>query len=181
MLYLAKDHREQQIAIPLIGDSRISGRCELALFDEFDGAEVVVRVESATFTAHYGKVAVMLPETIRRGEYVYVLRVGGVVVAQGLMYIGRNEYDRPIMPEDSPSVKMYSEAVSIVAYDDVPTFKMPEERIEVVQHQQRVSHMEYDVEFQKYVDVFPEHVFLMQGNGFMDDAYIMANVEWIAN
>lgn len=177
MIYLSNVTRQQSLSIPRNDRSVEGGVYALAIVDAVDNIERAVAIESIATGRNYYTMEVSLPEGTHRGEYVYLLTCDGVLVAQGLAFIGNADMVVPTMGEDIPEVLAFIEAMEYVMYDaegvDVVEYV---ESVDVVQASADVEYVEYDEK--EKIEVRPDYIFLTPGNNFTEDVLVLANVEW---
>jgi hypothetical protein len=176
MIYLSNVTRQQPLSIPRNDRSVEGGVYALAIVDAVDNIERTVAIESIAAGRNYYTMEVSLPEGTHRGEYVYLLTCDGVLVAQGLAFIGNADMVVPTMGEYIPEVVAFAEAIEYVMHDvnvDVVEYA---DSVDVVQASADVEYVEYDE--REKIEVRPDYIFLTPGNNFTEDVLVLANVEW---
>lgn len=91
-----------------------------------------------------------------------MLSRGGKVVAKALAFVG--EYQQGVE---------YLQRAESVEYFQHNT------EVEYLQRAESVEYLEYeDMQRGATLDIMPEQIFLMPGNNFTDDVFVLANVVW---
>ena len=160
MLYLINTIYKQSIALPILATH--SGDYTLMLQDVLDDSWHEVNVASADKGTLSYNIFAELPEGLHRGEYLCMLSRGGKVVAKALAFVG--EYQQGVE---------YLQRAESVEYFQHNT------EVEYLQRAESVEYLEYeDMQRGATLDIMPEQIFLMPGNNFTDDVFVLANVVW---
>ena len=176
MLYLINTIYKQSIALPILATH---SDYTLMLQDVLDDSWHEVNVASADKGTLSYNIFAELPEGLHRGEYLCVLSRGGKVVAKALAFVG--EYQQGIeylQRSEDVVLTMYAESVEYVQMHTNVSYLQKQDRIEYIQHAQSVDFLEYEEQRGATLDIMPEQIFLMPGNNFTDDVFVLANVVW---
>lgn len=112
MLYLLNTTYTQSITIPRNDRDACGGEYALSIIDSVDNIERHVSIERLSSGQNYYTLQATLPEGVHRGEYIYILTCGGVVVARGLAFVGDVGVEY-LAHDESSEVLDYTEHVEV--------------------------------------------------------------------